>query len=456
MLLRRVLLQALPVAALVACAPAAPPAAAPPADAIDPALALATFDSAWVRIHRSYYDSTFRGLDWPGIRDELRPRVERATRESEVRDAIREMLARIGESHFALIPREAADALDPDAVRAGEGTVPADAGLELRLVEGRITVWRVATGGAAAAAGVRPGWILEGVGDREVAPLLAAVQRLDAGRARTMGEMEAVSRAGVLLQGPEGRSVDARFLDGAGARVERTLTLRRMAGEPVRFGNLPTMFVDVASERIGDDAACVGVIRFSVWMPLIREPFVEAVDRFGGCRGIIVDLRGNPGGAGGLAMGIAGAFIDDHTTFGVMRTRTEEIRFVAFPRRVTADARPTRPFAGPLAILVDRHSASTSEIFAAGMQAVGRAAVFGETTAGMALPAQMVRLPNRDVLYHAFADFTDPHGVRIEGIGAIPAHPVPLVRAELLAGRDAARDAAVAWILAQDGGATSP
>ncbi len=119
---------------------------------------------------------------------------------------------------------------------------------------------------------------------------------------------------------------------------------------------------------------------------------------------------------------------------------------------MSADLRPTRPFAGPLAILVDRQSASTSEIFAMGMQTLGRGRVFGETTPGMALPAVMLRLPNRDVLYHAFADFTDPNGVRIEGRGVIPDRPVALTRADLLAGRDLVQEAAVEWIR----GATQP
>jgi carboxyl-terminal processing protease len=433
-------------AAAAACAPGVAPAAHPAGAPIEPALALATFDSAWSRIHNTYYDTTFKGMSWTGVRDELRPRVERATHEEEVRDAIREMLDRIGDSHFALIPRQAADAVDPEAVRDGQGTVPADAGVELRLVEGGVTVFRVDPRGAAAAAGVRPGWVLTGVGRREVAPWLEALGAVDEARARGAAEMGVVNRAGVLLQGPEGRTVTARFADGAGARIEREITLRPVAGEAVRFGNLPTMFVELQHERLGEAPDCIGVVRFNVWMPAIREPFGRAMDALAGCRGIVVDLRGNPGGAGGLAMGVAGAFIDETVPFGVMRTRQQELRFVSIPRRVTADLRPTRPFAGPLAILVDGHSASTSEIFAAGMQAIGRARVFGQTSPGMALPAMMLRLPNQDVLYHAFADFTDPDGVRIEGRGAVPDVPVALTRADLLAGRDRVQDAAIRWI----------
>ena|GEM_PF-4802234 len=60
--------------------PPAQPAAV--AAAMDPALALATFDSAWSRIHHSYYDSTFKGTSWTAVRDELRPRVQAARTEA--------------------------------------------------------------------------------------------------------------------------------------------------------------------------------------------------------------------------------------------------------------------------------------------------------------------------------------------------------------------------------------
>jgi carboxyl-terminal processing protease len=440
-----------PIAALLAAvlasasASAAQTVLAPPAAPMDPALALATFDSAWSRIHHSYYDSTFKGTSWTAVRDELRPRVQAAGTEAEVRAVIREMLARIGDSHFALIPREAADAVDP-ADLGGGTAVPADAGVELRLVEGAVTVTRVERGGAAEAAGVRPGWVLQGADGREVQPWLDALGSLDSDAARAAGRLGVIGRAGALLQGGEGKSVRARFRVADGSTVEREIVLRRVAGQPVRFGNLPTMFLQVDAQRVAQDGGCVGVVRLTLWMTAMRDAWEQAMDDYAGCRGMVVDLRGNPGGLGGLVMGASGAFLDRSVSLGVMKTRQNELRFVSIPRRVTRDARPTRPFAGPVAILVDEMSMSTSEIFAAGMQGVGRARVFGERTPGMALPALMLRLPNQDVLYHAFADFVDPNGVRIEGRGAVPDEHVPLTRADLLAGRDRPLQAALEWI----------
>ena len=99
-----------------------------------------------------------------------------------------------------------------------------------------------------------------------------------------------------------------------------------------------------------------------------------------------------------------------------------------------------------MAIIVDPMTASTSEIFAAGMQRIGRARVFGERSAGAALPALMERLPSGDVFVHAVADFTDPKGRRIEGSGAVPDEIVPVKVQDLVAGHDAPIEAAARWI----------
>lgn len=443
-------------AALAGCAaPAAAPVAAPSAPSIAPELALATFDSAWSRIQNTYYDTTFKGMSWPAVREELRPRAAAAQTPDELRAVVTEMLDRLGDSHFAIIPAAAADALNPEEIRSGDAAGPGTAGLELRVVEGALVVSRVAAGSGGEAAGVRTGWIVESVDGRDAARWLDAVAAAEHDAQRNVLQMRAVAFAQHLLDGPAGDRVTARFRDAEGRVVEREITRGAQPGEAVRFGNLPTVMAHLEHQRLPLGAGCVGVIRFDIWMTPINAPLERAVRELVGCQGIVVDLRGNPGGVGGMAMGMAGYFLDEVVPFGLMKTRQQELRFVSNPRRATSDGAPLQPFAGPLAILVDGHSASTSEIFAAGMQVIGRARLFGETTAGMALPAHMVRLPNDDVLYHAVANFTDTRGERIEGRGAIPDEHVPLSRAALLAGRDAPLEAALAWIRAQQPGAAA-
>ena len=98
---------------------------------------------------------------------------------------------------------------------------------------------------------------------------------------------------------------------------------------------------------------------------------------------------------------------------------------------------------------MDGLSASTSEIFTAGLKDHGRARVFGETTAGAALPAAANRLPNGDVLMHAIADLIRPNGKRIEGVGVHPDEPVPVTRKGLLSDVDEPLLAARDWIDSQ-------
>ena len=104
------------------------------------------------------------------------------------------------------------------------------------------------------------------------------------------------------------------------------------------------------------------------------------------------------------------------------------------------------PYDGPLAILVDGLTGSASECFTGGMQSIGRARVFGQTSMGQALPALFDKLPNGDVLIHAWGDFVTGTGVRIEGRGVVPDENVELTRESLLAGHDAALEHALAWI----------
>lgn len=437
------------VAVLAACtghaAPPAQPAPAPAATPITRDLALATFDSAWSRINNSYYDPAFRGIDWEGVRDELRPRVDSARTVQEVRAAIREMLDRIGESHFALLAREDVDALPGGESGEGGPARAADAGLELRWVDGELLVTRVRAEGAAAAAGVGTGWIVEAIGEAEVARWKRALEGAEGEVARAAILQGSIGSAMHLLTGDEGSTVRVRFRDGTGAAREVELVRRAMPGEPVRFGNLPTFFPHLDARRIAAGEGCVGYVEFNVWMTAVSARFDRAVDRLADCEGLVVDLRGNPGGVGGMVMGTAGSFLSEIAPLGIMRTRQGEVRFVAIPRRVDAEGAPRETYRGRLAILVDERSMSTSEVFAAGMQSVGRARVFGTRTPGYALPALMLRLPNQDVLYHAVADLTDPDGRRIEGQGVVPDVPVPLTRADLLAGRDRALEEAVAW-----------
>ena len=402
---------------------------------LDSRLALATFDSAWRTVGAALQGRGVTRLDWDAVRDELRPRAERASSDSALRAVIENMIGRIGESHFAVIPAQ------PESAPGGaDGYALGTAGVALRVLDAQLVVWRTDSAGAASRAGVRPGWLVDRIGDYRV-PALAAADTMGLRRLAVLtGGMRA-------LRGTPGMPVTITLRDFESRRHDVTVVLDSMRGPFSKFGNLPPLPATFEYERRTlADGRCVGVIHFEYWLPPVMPVLDRAVDSLRSCAGIVLDLRGNLGGVAGMMMGVSGHFLAEPRTLGTMRTRGEEMRFVANPRRATDAGVAVEPFAGSLAILVDGLSASTSEMFAAAMQALGRARLFGERTAGQALPAMATRLPNGDVLMHVVADFVSPDGSRIEGHGVYPDEPVPLTRADLAVGRDAPLAAALRWI----------
>ena len=402
---------------------------------VDSALAVTTFDSAWRTIGVTLERRGVTRLDWPEVRRELLPRAVRAESDSALRAVIDDMLARIGESHFALLPAQAAPAANAPASAAALGT----AGLALRVLDTSVVVWRTDSGSAAHRAGVLPGWTVERIDDLTVPSLGAA----DSVGLRRLAVLTSAMRA---LRGPPGAIVHIVARDPTGTRRTFDVALDSMRGPFSKFGNLPPLPATFEmTRRTLADGRCAAVIHFEYWMPPVMPALDRAVDAARHCGGIVLDLRGNLGGVAGMMMGAAGYFLTEPRTLGIMRSHGEEMRFVANPRRATDSGVPVEPFAGDVAILVDGLSASTSEMFAAAMQAIGRARVFGERTAGQALPAVATRLPTGDGLMHVVADFVAPDGTRIEGRGVIPDEVVRLTRADLVEGRDAPLECAIRW-----------
>jgi carboxyl-terminal processing protease len=229
-------------------------------------------------------------------------------------------------------------------------------------------------------------------------------------------------------------------LDGSGERVGLDLKLQTPRGELAGFGNLPPQRVWFAFHKIEN----TGFIRLTEFLDLPRviPAFGKAIQDCAKCEGLIIDLRGNPGGIGGMAMGMAGWLTErQDQQLGTMYMRGATLKFLINPR---ADA-----YTGPVAILVDGTSASTSEILAGGLQDLHRARIFGTRTAGAALPSVITRLPNGDGFQYAVANYISEGGLPLEGNGVTPDVEVRLTRASLLAERDAVADAALEWIRQQ-------
>ena len=396
-----------------------------------------TFDKVWTIVRDTAFDKSFDPAAWDRAREELRPEAIAATTPGEFRAVLSRMLGRIGLSHFAVIPST------PDA--PGDAVdLSGQPGFDVRLMNGKLLVTKVDANRGAAAAGIHTGWIVDAFDGTSTASLLDPIVQNTPDR---LAQLEAWRLAQRRLRGPSGSRATVTFVDGSGSRVTKAIERSPEQGVPVHVGSLPTMYVRVSSAlKETPSGRTAGVIGFNVWMTAVDKPFQQALDRFRSADGIVIDLRGNPGGLAAMIMGIAGHFIADRATLGIMRTKDSELRFAVNPRLVNSVGERVEPYAGPLAILVDGMTGSASECFAGGMQSLGRARIFGQTSMGQALPALFDRLPNGDVLIHAWGDFVTGTGVRIEGRGVVPDEPVVVTREDLLAGRDAPLEAALRWI----------
>ncbi len=433
--------------------------------------ALADFDRMWEIINETHFDPDFNGVDWEAVRDELRPKAAEATNRRAIRRIMGDALGRFGQSHFGIIPGAAADPVEvvhereqisgklasddvssTDAVvpdqSASDGKGDADTGIDLRIINGQAVVSAIRSDSPAHFAGVQTGWVLSKLRATDLQAELDGMS--ETLTAEELG-LHAVSAIKNRLQGPEGSTIDLTFLDGDDQEVVVEIAREPMPGEFVKFGNLPPLSTHLDWSRhsmVSDNGQQteIGVISFNIWMIPIAPKFEKAMYELRDVDGLIIDLRGNPGGVGALSSSIGRFLMSEKGSLGTMTTRTSALSFNIEPVIVTTWGERIDPFAGPIAILTDSGSASTSEVFAGGLQSLGRVEVFGTRSAGMALPAGMDKLPSGDVLLHAIADFETSTGQQLEHGGVVPDHVVELTREDLLEGIDSPKQAASEWI----------
>jgi carboxyl-terminal processing protease len=399
-----------------------------------------SFELVWKTVRDNHYDPKLGGVDWPSVRAELRPRVEKANSMDEARGVMNDMLRRLGHSHVGVFPASLYEDRQGGSVN-GKARHDAVPGFEVRVADGEAVVVRVAEGLPAARAGVRPGWRLRKIDGEALAPVLARIRQAMKGSSAVPTEQ--ASAVEWRLRGEEGKEMAVTFLDGSDREVTLSLRLARPRGTRVQLGQGPPRYVHFESRRVDNEIAYFSLNCFYD-VPRVMKAFGETVQDNLKAPGFVLDLRGNPGGLIVLYMGIGSWFADrPDLRLGTAISRTGSHHYALSPRE---DA----TYEGPLAILVDEMSASMSEILAGGLQGLKRARIFGTRTAGAALPSDFIRLPNGDGLQYVTADYVSVSGQRLEGNGVQPDEVVPVDRRALLAGRDPTLDAAVRWIRSQE------
>jgi carboxyl-terminal processing protease len=399
-----------------------------------------SFEQVWQTVRDKHWDPKLGGLDWQAVHDELRPKLEKAATTDAARAVMEEMLSRLKQTHFGIVPGEAYG--EVSAATGGDKPEKSTGGpgIDARVIDSQALVISVDPGSPAETAGVKPGWEIVRVEGKEVAE---TIHKISEGLGSQSTLLDLLQSHAVLqrLDGELGKAVTVEFRDGQNKTVSLKLDRRQPRGKLAILGNLPPLHFWVESRKVQGD---IGYVRFNLFFEpeALAQALQAMVKECQNCAGFVVDVRGNPGGIGFLATGVAGWFTEKpNQKLGHMDMRTGTINFPVFPR--------PEPFKGPLAILVDGNSASTSEVFAAGMKDMKRARIFGTRTAGAALPSVFAKLPNGDGFQYAIANYTSEGGQVLEGIGVKPDEEVKLTRHQLLEGQDPVLDAAVSWIRKQ-------
>jgi carboxyl-terminal processing protease len=281
------------------------------------------------------------------------------------------------------------DAAEYDEMRAATTGSYTGVGIEVSAQDGRVVVVTPIEGSPAAQAGVHSGDVVLAVNDQPV-----TADKLD----ETIGRMRGVPGTQVKLA--VGRT-------GAPEPLVFMLERREVHVHSVRAEPLPGDF---------------GYIRITQFSDSTPDDLVQALSTlvyqapkaaFHPLRGLVLDLRGNPGGVLESAVSVADAFLDSGV---IVRAdgRTPESSF-------EMSATPGDALDGqPLVVLVDGGSASGSEIVAGALRDHGRATLMGERTFGKGSVQTVIPLRDGQALKLTTSLYFTPSGTSIHERGIQP------------------------------------
>lgn len=369
-----------------------------------------TFEQVWKTINDSHWDANFGGVNWKEVHDRYLPLVKASKTSEDFHNLLNKMVGELHHSHVRVIPPEQVTNL---ATRE-KGAKKGGPDLMMRWLEGKLVVTEI--GPELEKEGLRTGFVIAAIDGKTPEELLKTYRATHPGF-RLREEIERIRSAREALRGDLDRKVKLDVLDEHD--TPRTVLVGRR--------ELPAgLALTFQSRRLTPE---IGYIKFDIFFADVFEKFKAALDEFRDTRGLIIDLRGNPGGAGQLASSIAGLLNGSDGSLGAFQYRFQK-QVLGFP------GSGDKAYHGKVVVLVDELSGSTSEVFVGGLQEAKRITVIGTGTAGAVLPSLQSALPTGGVLQYVIANFATPRGVVLEGRGITPDVAASLSRKSLLAGED--------------------
>ena len=318
--------------------------------------------------------------------------------------AIRGMLDTLGDPYTAYVDPEAAAILREDESGSFEGI-----GAMVSMEDGILSIVSTFDGQPAEQAGLRSGDMILQVDDIKI---------------EDMSIYEAIS----YIRGPANTQVRLKVLrEGETEPFDVDLTRARI--------EVPL----VESEMRADGIAYVALLGFD---PNATAKLAEEIDGLlaQNPKGMILDLRGNPGGLLSESVMTPSLFLPRDTLVVIERFKDgSETRYATEERPIVPDL--------PLVVLVDGGSASASEIVAGALQDHGRAVLIGEKTFGKGSVQLLHDLSSGAQLRVTVARWFTPKDRAIHGDGLEPDIPVEITAEDADAGRDPQLERAVEYLL---------
>ncbi|MFO1154125.1 MAG: S41 family peptidase [Rhodospirillales bacterium] len=276
--------------------------------------------------------------------------------------------------------------LNPDELRESELVTSGEfggLGLQVTQEDGKLKVISPIEGTPADRAGLKPGDV---------------ISHLDGKPVEGMSLRNAVN----AMRGKPGSTVKLTIQRDQAPPFDVAITRAVITIEPVRW-------------RMESDIAYLRVVSFNERTAEAVEAALKDIrNRQGGdLRGIVLDLRNNPGGLLDQSLAVADDFIEDGVIVTIRgREHGSDRTFWASSGDLAREI--------PLVVLVNAGSASASEIVAAALQDHGRATVMGARTFGKGSVQTVMRLPIEGALKLTTALYYAPSGEAIQAQGVVP------------------------------------
>jgi carboxyl-terminal processing protease len=378
-----------------------------------------TFEMVWKTVNDTFFDRTFNGVDWQAMHEKYLPLAKSTAGKDDYYKMLNGMLQELHLSHFKVITPDRIITLDSNQSQATTGTT----GLTFKWVENQLLVARVKKDSPAERAEIRPGFAVVSI-DGQTSEAIYANYLKENVNFRYREELARIRSASSVLGGKPETNVKLELLGAKNEKLNYELTR-----EPQK----QTGTLEFESKKL---AGNIGYIKFNSFFGDLLPKAEAALDEFKDSKALIIDLRGNPGGAGDLGSSLASYLNEESGSLGNLKFRYSEQPF-------SYDGAKAKAYRGRVIVLVDEGTASTSEIFAGGLQTNKRAVVIGSPSAGAVLASLVKLLPTRAALQYVVSGYNLPNGNSLEGRGVIPDIEVKPTRSDLLAGRDPVIEKAV-------------